>query len=828
MSYKTKMLSIYIITIFIILVLSFNLLNSFSNVNVGNISHTNLKFKSLERKEYFNTFFKPYKTTIKSLNQSKILSDYLSGKLDKTLIQNYFMDIQKSLPHISQIRYIDNNGQEIIKILKNSQVVPNNKLQNKINRNYMKQFLNLKNNDLGISDINLNKENGKLELPKNIVVRFAINVFDNNKIKKGIVVLNISLNKFLEKMSKATIYNLYLIDKNGQFIMHGDKNLSILGDNNFVLKDQFPDYVDNILKKDEFISDHLYSIKINNFNNQNIKIIIEDKFSNEIKKANEIEAAVITISILFAIILLPITIYFARQPDLLKERLRDKDKIEKQKLFIETLLKNLPIPMFYKDNKGIYFDVNEKFLDFFGIEYEDIIGYTIKDIAHQKFVNKYKEMDKKLLNGNQDTQTYQSSIINIKTSSTKDVVFYKNILYDKNQNKIGIIGSILDISDINKYKKELESANENLNQKVKEQTEQLVDKINVIDKYLLFSETNTKGIITNVSEAFCQKTGYSKYELIGNPHNIIRHPDTPKDIFEDMWDKLKEGKAWKGEFQNLTKDGIGYWIYCDIQPKYDNNKNIVGYISIISDITNKKMYEQQQSKLLEQSKLAAMGSMIGNIAHQWRQPLSIISTIASGIEFKYKLGKFDNEQTRKDMKFIVDETKRLSETIETFRNFLKEKKEYKEVILQDRIDIALKISSVTLKDNGIKLINNVDYKKPIKVNLVIGEIVEVFINIINNAKDILIEKKIEHPWVTIQTYTKENTATVTIEDNGGGIPNNIIDKIFDEYFTTKDDSNGTGLGLHMSKQIICDSHKGNMYVQNSDNGAKFFIELPMS
>ncbi len=242
---------------------------------------------------------------------------------------------------------------------------------------------------------------------------------------------------------------------------------------------------------------------------------------------------------------------------------------------------------------------------------------------------------------------------------------------------------------------------------------------------------------------------------------------------------------------------------------------------------------QKELQLFEQSKMAAMGEMIGNIAHQWRQPLNIVSTVASGIKTKQQFGINIIDELPKGMDTIIEKTKYLSEIIDTFRNFLMEKKEIKKVIIQDRIDIALNIINVALKDNGIDLRNNINYDKPIKITMIIGELSEVLINIINNAKDILLERKVENPWIKLnlnETSGKtiqEKKVVISIEDNGGGISKDVFSKIFNPYFTTKHQSQGTGLGLHMSYQIVVESLKGKLYVENTKNGAKFFIELPV-
>lgn len=237
---------------------------------------------------------------------------------------------------------------------------------------------------------------------------------------------------------------------------------------------------------------------------------------------------------------------------------------------------------------------------------------------------------------------------------------------------------------------------------------------------------------------------------------------------------------------------------------------------------------QQEIQLHEQAKMAALGDMIANIAHQWRQPLSIISTAATGMKLQKEFNNLKDEEFYENCDNIARTTQYLSKTIDTFRNFIKEKKVLKEVVLQERIEKALEIVDATLSNNHIKLINKLDEYEPINITMVTGELSQVIINIVNNAKDAIKENEIENPWVKIELEKSTDMVIISIEDNGGGIPKDILSKIFDPYFTTKHQSQGTGLGLHMSYKIVTESLKGKIYVKNTDFGAKFFIELPLN
>ncbi len=222
-----------------------------------------------------------------------------------------------------------------------------------------------------------------------------------------------------------------------------------------------------------------------------------------------------------------------------------------------------------------------------------------------------------------------------------------------------------------------------------------------------------------------------------------------------------------------------------------------------------------------------MGEMIGNIAHQWRQPLSTISTAASGLKMKHEFDMLEKDDIPEFTDTIVTNTKYLSETIDTFRDFIKEEKETKEIVIQERIDETLKIVRASLENSHIKLINNIDYENPIKVELVAEELAQVLINILNNAKDVILQRKIEDGTITIALIKTNKNFKITIEDNAKGIEKDVLPKIFDPYFTTKHQFHGTGLGLYMSKIIVEKHLFGQLEVENTKKGAKFTITIPL-
>ena len=228
--------------------------------------------------------------------------------------------------------------------------------------------------------------------------------------------------------------------------------------------------------------------------------------------------------------------------------------------------------------------------------------------------------------------------------------------------------------------------------------------------------------------------------------------------------------------------------------------------------------------LVQKSKFIALGEMISNIAHQWRQPLSELSSILMYIKFKQSIKALDENTMNQKLQEADKVLDFMSHTIDDFRNFFMPKKEKEEFYLNKVVDLVINIVSSTLKNYDIRLEINIDEKIVLKTYL--NEYEQVLLNIINNAKDVLIEKKIENPYIKIRAQEEVNHIILTIEDNGGGVLVEPKGKIFEPYFTTKENSNGTGIGLYMSKIIVDKNMKGKLRVKNTKDGAKFAIIIP--
>jgi len=235
--------------------------------------------------------------------------------------------------------------------------------------------------------------------------------------------------------------------------------------------------------------------------------------------------------------------------------------------------------------------------------------------------------------------------------------------------------------------------------------------------------------------------------------------------------------------------------------------------------------KHQEQLLVQNSKLAAMGEMIGMIAHQWRQPLSSISTLAGNLQVYLDLDMFDKNQFNELLNDINAHAQYLSNTINDFRHFFKPDNPRDMVVMNRVIEDTLNIIGKSLEYKNIALIKEYSFSIPILTYP--NELMQVFLNLIKNASDAFVDKGIAKPQITIQGIETNDYVEVTVYDNAGGIPEDIIEKIFDPYFSTKGPGIGTGLGLYISKTIIQEHCRGQLWVRNTEEGASFTIKLPL-
>jgi PAS domain S-box-containing protein len=232
---------------------------------------------------------------------------------------------------------------------------------------------------------------------------------------------------------------------------------------------------------------------------------------------------------------------------------------------------------------------------------------------------------------------------------------------------------------------------------------------------------------------------------------------------------------------------------------------------------------EKERMLIQQNRQAAMGDMISNISHQWRQPLNILGLQLQQLQLFYDMGKFNKELLEKNVAGSMGIIKHMSRTIDDFRNYFKPEVEKSEFKVQETINASLSLLEGNLK-NPLIDVEVIVMDDPIIYGYP-NEFVQVVLNIINNARDAFIERNVSKPKVNIKMCREDSCVVVTVADNAGGIPEDIINNVFDPYFTTKGPQQGTGIGLFMSKAIIENNMCGRITVRNAADGAEFRIEV---
>ncbi len=230
--------------------------------------------------------------------------------------------------------------------------------------------------------------------------------------------------------------------------------------------------------------------------------------------------------------------------------------------------------------------------------------------------------------------------------------------------------------------------------------------------------------------------------------------------------------------------------------------------------------------LMQQSRQAAMGEMIGNIAHQWRQPLNAVGLLVQDLALSYEYGNFDKVYLDASSNKIMELVRHMSQTIDDFRNFFSPDKEMSEFHLGRVVDRALALIGGSLNDKGIRV--EVDTAEAPVVTGHPNEFSQVLLNIINNAMDAFAGKHCPDrcdPWIGVKITSEGGKAVLRITDNAGGIDERIIDRIFEPYFTTKEQGKGTGIGLYMAKNIVEKNMNGSLTARNLGDGAEFRIEV---
>lgn len=370
-------------------------------------------------------------------------------------------------------------------------------------------------------------------------------------------------------------------------------------------------------------------------------------------------------------------------------------------------------------------------------------------------------------------------------------------------------------------------------------------KIKLFDKDgIVVSSTDSKDINTkNTNEYFYNQVAKGEifYKIVTKNQPTLENEIVTRDIAE-IYIPIMKDNVFLGSseiYYDITNKKESLNLLID---KTDNIFMVVLSLSVLiilamlynlskDDLLRqyaRKKEEQMNLLMQQQSRLAALGEMMGNIAHQWRQPLSAITATISGLELKNQIGIITSNDISEANKSIMKSSEFLTKTIEDFRNFFHKDSPTHNFVIANTIRQVCNIIKASYDSQNIAL--KLDLDNNLSINGSSSLLSQIILNILSNARDVLTHNSIENKVVSISLKHNNDCITILIKDNGGGVKDEIKNKIFDPYFTTKHQSVGTGLGLYMSSQIIKNHFHGVISVENQDDedglGAVFIIEIP--
>lgn len=531
----------------------------------------------------------------------------------------------------------------------------------------------------------------------------------------------------------------------------------------------------------------------------------------------------------------------------ISERKEHEARIIREEKNLRTLIDSVQVGIMLIDPETSQIvRCNKGALDIFEMKEEDVIGTECYNYVCEKEEGICPIVDRQLSIENIERQ--------ITSAKGRQVSVLKSAKYVEINGQQLLLEALTDISD-------LKAAQAEVN-KLSFAIEQSANVIII---------TDTKGIIQYVNPKFERLTGYSTDEVIGRKPSIVKSGDTPAAIYKELWETISSGKPWSGELRDKRKDGELYWVKVSITPIVDESGFITNYLAIKEDITEQKRLESERRALEKEMnqarKLEAVGSLAAGIAHEINTPIQFVgdntrfmsdsfnSLIAlidaySNLWQKAKnetdISELDSERITAeedaDLDYLkgeiptaIDQTldgvKRVSKIIMAMKDLAhNDQGEKSESNINDMI-----ASCITVSHNQFKFVADIEtdfFTELPNIECYRDDLNQVFLNLIINAahaiEGVVGDASSGKGTIKVATLIENNELVIKISDTGTGIPEEIRDRIFDPFFSTKDVGKGTGQGLSIARKIVVDKHKGSLSFDTAmGEGTTFIIRLPM-
>jgi PAS domain S-box-containing protein len=349
-----------------------------------------------------------------------------------------------------------------------------------------------------------------------------------------------------------------------------------------------------------------------------------------------------------------------------------------------------------------------------------------------------------------------------------------------------------------------------------------------LDQSAIVAQTDAKGTIEYVNDKFCEISGFTRQELIGQNHRIINSGYHPKEFFQQMWRTISKGEIWRGEVCNRAKTGKLYWVATTIVPFLDDKGKPNQYLAIRQDITSLKEAEQkiieQQNQLVANSKLSAIGEMAATITHEINNPLGVVLGRCEMLKDLLSKDQLNPEMLVKLVDAIDINANRIEKIVKSMKSLSHQGDADPFIptgiseILQDLNDLF----SERFKGQGLKL--DIDKNIDVKIECRSHEILQVLVNLLNNAYDAIIN--LSEKWIKVETKVKNDKLEISVTDSGKGIAPQHLEKLFMPFYSTKRVQYGTGLGLSISRSLI-QRHQGHLEYDSKSSNTRFILTLPI-
>jgi len=498
------------------------------------------------------------------------------------------------------------------------------------------------------------------------------------------------------------------------------------------------------------------------------------------------------------------------------------------KNFLSLVLNTTQNLIFVKNIKGQFLFANKAVADLFGMEQEELIRKYNDEIHHNKDeTDLYNKIDYEVITNRRSIEITES--FTMKNGETRWFQTLKQPM-EMADGEVVVLAVSMDVTERKAAFSLLENS--------KKTTEKILDSlpINIFAK-------DMDGRFIFFNKRCAVTTGVKKEDAVGkNDFDIFGEDVARRLVANDREAIIRNEPTFMEE--TIVVNGEKKYLYAGKVPiDIGNNKRIL--LGFSMDITDRKETEerlrvineslaelieeqiaesrQKDAIMAHQNRLATMGEMIANIAHQWKQPLNAVGLMIQELKMACSLGADDKGFIEGIIEDCMCQIKYMSDTIEDFRNFFLPEQKKSFFDIGDAVSKAVSFLGGSFKRSDIQVV--VEKSDSVTACGYENEFLQVILNILSNSKDAIIENRIEKPYIKISIKNDDEYVVITIEDNGGGISNNIIGRIFEPYFTTKESSNGTGIGLYMSKMIIEEQMNGLLTIDSCGQNTTATIKL---